>query len=110
MTNQLSCPLLSEVANKLSEARPGQEECRRGLGGGRWGRSMLVHTEWHTPCCTPRQVPPTTLVALGPVQVPHHQAVHLFLTLLLLLPRWPACLPSLVFYSRALLHAGAAVN
>ena len=50
MTNQLSWPPLSEVARRLSEARPAREECRKGLGGGGWDGSTLVHTKRHTPC------------------------------------------------------------
>lgn len=38
MTNQLSWPPLSEVARRLSEARPAREECRKGPGWWRVGR------------------------------------------------------------------------
>lgn len=58
-------------------------------GSLRWrleDQGMLVHKGWDTPCCTPPgQTAPTALVTLWSVQVPHHQTVDLFLSLLLFL-------------------------
>ena len=100
----------SASLHSLRKARLAGEE-RRGAEGWRVGREHVSsHRMAHVMLCTPRRAPPTALVALGPVEVAHHQAVHFLLALLLLLPGLPAPLAGLlVLRSRALLHARAAV-
>lgn len=75
-------------ARRLSEAQEVVGEPEVVFGG---AGSTLVHKGWDTPCCTPRHArpgslaAPTELVTLWSVQVPHHEAVDLFLSLLLFL-------------------------